>query len=158
MRKRASYKKRKPDPDYQYGRVDAARFVNYLMHAGQKSAAEKVFYESLEIAGKQAVKNPIQVFEEAITNASPIVEISSRRIGGANYQVPVEVRPERKFFLASHWIIAAARAKKGKPMAECLAEELVAAAKNEGVAIKKKLDTHRVAEANRAFASFARSR
>ncbi|MDI6821169.1 MAG: 30S ribosomal protein S7, partial [Patescibacteria group bacterium] len=106
---------------------------------------------------KEIIKSePVAVFEKALQNATPLLEVSSRRIGGANYQIPREVRPERQFFLASHWIINAARSKKGKPMAERLAEEFIAASKNEGVAIKKKQDTHRMAEANRAFASLIR--
>ena len=105
---------------------------------------------------KQTKQEPIQIFEKALENASPLLEVFSKRVGGANYQVPREVRPERRFLLACRWIINAAKAKKGKPMAEKLAEELVAASKNEGAAIKKKHDVHRMAEANRAFAHFAR--
>jgi small subunit ribosomal protein S7 len=158
MRKRSSYKKHERKPDYIHGRVDMSRFINYLMRDGKKSAAEKVFYGALESVKSKANKDPIGVFEEAVKNASPQVEVRSRRIGGANYQIPHDIEPNRQFFLATHWLIAAARKKKGKPMAERLAEELISASKNEGEAIKKKQDTHRMAEANRAFASFLRKR
>ncbi len=127
------------------------------MTGGKKSVAERVFYDAMANIEKATKEDPIKVFEKALENATPILEVASRRIGGANYQIPREVRPERKFFLATHWIITAAQSKKGKPMAEKLAEELVLASKNEGSAIKKKLDTHRMAEANRAFASYIRN-
>lgn len=156
MRKRGYYKKRKPQADYQHNRVDVARFINYLMEDGEKTVAEKVLYGAFEEIKKTAKEEPVKIFEKAIENASPLQEVVSRRIGGANYQIPRDVRPSRKFFLATHWIIDAARAKKGKPMSQRLAEELLAAAKNEGTAIKKKQDMHRMAEANRAFASLLR--
>ena len=154
MRKKRSYK-RDHQPDLKYGSVAAGRFINYLMHGGKKSIAEKVFYGALENIERETKQPPLPVFEKALENASPAVEVVSRRIGGANYQVPREVRAERKFMLAARWIIGAARSKKGKPMAIKLAEEILAASKNEGAAIKKKQDTHRMAEANRAFAHFA---
>ncbi|MDI6733927.1 MAG: 30S ribosomal protein S7 [Patescibacteria group bacterium] len=156
MRKRSYYKKRDFKGDFTHNRVDISRFINYLMSEGRKTAAEKVFYGALEKVKEATKSEPVAVFEKALQNATPMLEVSSRRIGGANYQIPREVRPERQFFLASHWIINAARSKKGKPMAEKLAEELIAASKNEGAAIKKKQDTHRMAEANRAFASLMR--
>jgi small subunit ribosomal protein S7 len=124
------------------------------MKDGKKSVAESVFYDALAVVEKETKENPFSVFEKALQNAAPEVEVASRRIGGANYQVPREVRPERKFMLATRWIIQAARAKKGSDMSKRLSEELIAAAKNEGSAIKKKQDTHRMAEANRAFAHF----
>ena len=156
MRGRATYKKHNQAPDYLYGRVDFGRFINYLMRAGDKATAEKVFYSALGEVEKKTKRNPVEVFETALENASPKVVVTSKRVGGANYQVPVEVRPERKFFLAANWIINAARAGKGRPMHLRLADEIVAAAKNEGAAIKRKVDMHKVAEANRAFASFVR--
>ncbi len=156
MRKRSYYKRREHKGDPEQNRVDMGRFINYLMQAGKKTVAEKNFYDALEEVKKLTKDDPVKVFEKALLNATPMLEVVSRRIGGANYQIPREVRPERQFFLATHWIIQAARSKKGKPMAQKLAEELVAAAKNEGAAIKKKLDTHRMAEANRAFASLLR--
>lgn len=154
MRKKKNYK-RDHQPDIKYKSVAAGRFINYLMQDGKKATAEKIFYNSLEKIQKTTKQEPLPVFEKALENAAPAVEVSSRRVGGANYQVPREVRADRKFVLASRWIIGAARSKKGKPMADRLAEELLLAAKNEGAAIKKKQDTHRMAEANRAFAHFA---
>lgn len=117
--------------------------------------AEKVLYKAFKNIKEETKEEPLNVFEKALDNVSPMLEVVSKRVGGANYQVPREVRPERKFFLACHWIIDAARAKKGKPMDKKLAEELILAAKNEGSAIKKKQNVHRMAEANRAFAHFA---
>jgi len=155
MRKKRIYKKYH-QPDVQYDRVDLGRFVNYVMHDGKKSVAEKVVYGAFDIVKKETKEDPIHVFEKAMENVGPLVEVVSRRVGGANYQVPNEVTPARRFILAARWLIGAARAKKGRPMAKKLAEELILAAKNEGAAIKKKQDTHRMAEANRAFAHFAR--
>jgi len=155
MRKKRKYKKFHK-ADVQHDNIAAGRFINYLMKGGKKSVAEKAFYDAFEKIKEETKQEPIVVFEKAIENATPLLEVSSKRIGGANYQVPREVRPERKFFLACNWIIRAARAKKGKPIAYKLAEELIAASKNEGAAIKKKQDVHRMAEANRAFAHFAR--
>jgi small subunit ribosomal protein S7 len=155
MRKKRVYKKYY-GPDAKFGRVDIGRFINYVMKDGKKSVAEKVFYDALEIVKKETKEDPVVVFERALTNASPTVEVASKRVGGANYQVPREVTPSRRFILSVRWIITAARSKKGKPMAMKLAEELVLASKNEGNAIKKKQDTHRMAEANRAFAHFMR--
>ncbi len=156
MRKRSYYKRRVHKGDYEHNRGDIARFINYLMEDGKKSVAENVMYDALERVGKETKEDSLKVFEKALENAMPLLEVVSKRVGGANYQIPREVRPERKFFLGTHWIINAARSKKGKPMAEKLAEELIAASKNEGSAIKKKQDTHRMAEANRAFASLLR--
>lgn len=156
MRKRSYFKKKERQPDYLHGRPDMGRFINYLMTGGKKSVAEKVFYGALAILEKDGKEKATDIFSRAIDNASPIQEVVSRRVGGANYQIPGDVRPDRRFFLAAHWIIEAARGHKGKPMAEKLAEEITAAAKNEGTAIKKKQDMHRMAEANRAFASLLR--
>lgn len=153
MRKKRSYK-RDFKPDFKYKSIAVSRFINYLMKNGNKSIAQKCLYDSFDIIKKRTNQEPLEVFDKAIENASPLVEVVSRRIGGANYQVPREVRRERKFILAARWIIQAARSKKGKRMAEKLAEEILAASKNEGTAIKKKQDTHRMAEANRAFAHF----
>ncbi|MEK7574421.1 MAG: 30S ribosomal protein S7 [Patescibacteria group bacterium] len=157
MRKKQIYKNRKlRQPDTKYESLTAGRFINYLMIEGKKALAEKIFYQALEHVQKIIQQEPMKVFEKALENVSPLVAVVSRRVGGANYQIPMEVRPERKFFLAGHWIIKAARSRKGKTMAENLAEEIIAASKNEGAAIKKKQDMHRTAEANRAFAHFAR--
>jgi small subunit ribosomal protein S7 len=153
MRRKRKYKRDiLPDPKFQS--VIVAKFINRLMTQGKKSTAQRVFYNSFDIIAKQQ-KDPLQIFDEAIKNISPMLEVKSKRVGGANYQVPREVRGERKLTLAIRWMVEAARAKKGKPMAERLAEEFLAAAKNEGNAIKKKLDMHRMAEANRAFAHFS---
>jgi small subunit ribosomal protein S7 len=142
--------------DQQYGRVDLGRFINYVMRDGKKTTAEKIVYSAFEKIKKETKKEPIEIFELALANASPQLEVASRRVGGANYQVPREVRPERRFILSIRWIVESARKKKGKPMAEKIAAELIAASKNEGDAIKKKQDMHRMAESNRAFAHFAR--
>jgi len=155
MRKKRVYKKYY-QPDIKHERIDLQRFINYVMRDGKKSIAEKIVYDALDKVKEFAKDEPLKVFEKAVENASPLLEVKSRRVGGANYQVPHEVRPERRFILAIRWIIGAARSKKGKPMAEKLAEEIIAASKNEGAAIKKKQDMHRMAEANRAFAHFAR--
>lgn len=143
-------------PDTKFNSLLVGRFINYLMLEGKKSLAEKIIYQSFEQIEKTTKEDPMKIFEKALENASPLVAVASRRVGGANYQIPMEVRPERKFFLAGHWIIQAARSRKGKTMAGNLAEEIISASKNEGAAIKKKQDMHRVAEANRAFARFAR--
>lgn len=155
MRRKRNYKRDLPaDPHYDDFLV--ARCINYLMLDGKKSVARKVMYDTLEeIRKTQKDIDPVALFTLAINNVGPQVEVKSRRVGGANYQVPREVRGDRRIALAFRWIITASRAKKGKPMAKRLAEELVLASKNEGTAIKKKLDTHRMAEANKAFAHFA---
>ena len=155
MRKKRNYT-REHRPDHIYKNVALGRFINYLMKDGKKSVAEKVMFDALSAVAKETKEESLQVFEKALENVTPLMEVSSRRIGGANYQIPIEVRPERKFFLASRWIIGAAKTRKGKPMAEKLAEEILLAAKNEGEAVKKKQNVHRMAEANRAFAHFAR--
>lgn len=155
MRKARKYKK-EHNPDIKFNSVAIGRFINYLMEGGKKSTAEKVMYKALEKVEKETQTEPLNVFEKALENASPLLEVVSKRVGGANYQVPREVRAERRFFLGCKWIIEAAQSRKGKPMADKLAEELVNAFKNEGSAIKKKQNVHRMAEANRAFAHFAR--
>jgi|SRR3989344_2930554 len=154
MRKKRNYK-REHHPDMKHGNVAVGRFINYIMEDGKKFVAEKIMYSTLDIIQKKSGLDPISVFEKALENASPVMEVGTRRIGGANYQVPREVRPGRKFVLACRWLLDAARSKKGAPMATRLAEEILAASKNEGTAIKKKQDTHRMAEANRAFAHFS---
>lgn len=139
-----------------YNSVKVARFINYLMLDGKKSTAQKVVYGAFDEIKKQlSTDNPLEVFETALKNVGPNVEVRSRRVGGANYQVPREVRPERRLALAMRWILQATRSRSGAPMYKFLAEELISASKNEGVAVKKKEDTHKMAEANRAFAHFA---
>ena len=143
-------------PDLKYNSLKLEKFINYIMLEGKKSTARKVVYGALdEIGKKMKTETPMEVFETALRNVGPAMEIRSRRVGGANYQVPREVRPERKQALAYRWIIDAARARKGMPMQKRLAEELIAAANNEGSAVKKREDTHKMAEANKAFAHFA---
>lgn len=133
-----------------------SKFVNYVMVDGKKRTAERVVYDAFALIEEKTKKPAIEIFDEAVKNISPTLEVKSKRVGGANYQVPLQVRAERRVQLAFRWVLAAARAKKGKPMAERLAEELMLAAQNEGEAIKKKQDVQRMAEANRAFAHFAR--
>ena len=150
--------KRDIQPDPLYGNTLLAQFINHLMWDGKKTVAQRVVYDALEVLAKREKKEAAEmvgVFESAIANVAPAVEVKSRRVGGATYQVPREVRGDRRISLAMRWILQVSRAKKGKPMAERLAEEFMLASKNEGTAIKKKLDTHRMAEANKAFAHFA---
>ena len=141
-----------PDPVYNDKLV--AKFVNYIMNCGKKGVAEKIFYGAMNQIKDRTKTDGLVIFEKAIENASPSVEVKSRRIGGATYQVPIEVPRGRRFYLASQWIINAAVGRSGKPMSEKLASELISAANGEGGAIKKKDDTHRMAEANKAFAHF----
>lgn len=155
MRKKRVYQKHYR-PDYVHERVDIGRFINAIMKNGKKTVAERIFYGTLNIIKEKTKSDPLTVFDKAIENISPTVELSSRRVGGANYQIPIEVRPDRRFILAVRWLLTAARSKKGMPMASRLAEEVIAASAGEGAAIKKKTDTHKMAEANRAFAHFAR--
>ena len=142
-------------PDPVYDSVLVSKFINKIMEKGNKTIARKVVYQSFDIIKKKTKKEPLEIFELAIKNTSPLLEVKSRRVGGATYQVPKEVKGKRKLGLAIRWIIQAAKTKKGRPMRDSLAEELLAASKDEGAAIKKKNDTHRMAEANRAFAHFA---
>lgn len=147
--------KREIIPDPKYGNVAVAKFTNYVMKKGKKSTARQVIYQTFDLIEKKYKEDALAIFDTALKNVSPALEVKSRRIGGATYQVPREVRGERKFYLACNWILNAVRSRRGKPMREKLAEELIAASKNEGAAVKKKLDTHRMAEANKAFAHFA---
>lgn len=148
--------KRNLAPDSKYGSVLVAKLVNYVMKDGKKSIAEKVVYDCMDIVAAETKQNPIDVFDEALKNITPTVEVKSKRVGGANYQVPMPVRGDRRYALAYRWLLTAARGKKGRPMSEKLAEELMLAAKNEGEAVKKRADVQRMAEANRAFAHLAR--
>lgn len=148
--------KREIAPDPKYGDERLAKFINNVMKKGKKSIAQRIVYDALKsIKSKTKAKDPLEIFNKALDNVAPILEVKSRRVGGANYQVPYEVRGDRREALAMRWIIWAARNKKGKPMAEKLAQELIDASKNEGEAIKKKQNMHRMAEANKAFAHFA---
>jgi len=143
-------------PDIKFSSTRVEKFINSVMWDGKKSTARKVVYDAFDIIKEKAkVENPVELFETAIRNVSPAMEIRSRRVGGANYQVPREVRPERKQAMAFRWILQAARSGKGRPMAQKLAAEIISASNSEGFAFKKKEDVHRMAEANKAFAHFA---
>jgi len=143
-------------PDFVYNSQKLEKFINYVMWSGKKETSRKIIYQAFDvIKEKTGNPNPLEIFDLAMKNAGPLTEVRSKRIGGANYQVPREVRPERRLALAMRWIRDAARNKKGFPMHIKLADELIAASKNEGIAIKKKEDTHKMAEANKAFAHFA---
>lgn len=143
-------------PDHLYNSEKVEKFINYTMQEGKKTTARKVVYASFDvIKEKTKSADPLEIFEAALKNTGPTMEVRSRRVGGANYQIPREVRPERRQFLSMKWIIDAARSKKGKAMAEKLAEEIIAASNNEGDAVRKRENTHKMAEANKAFAHFA---
>ena len=152
--KQAPKRKILPDPRYQSTLV--AKFVNYVMREGRKLTAQRIVYDAFDLIKERLNIDPLDVFDTAIKNVTPLIEVRGRRVGGANYQVPFPVRGERKHALTFRWVLAAARNKKRKSMAEKLADELVAAYNKEGDAMKKRNDVHRMAEANRAFAHFAR--
>lgn len=146
-------KRNQPQPDEVYGSVKVTKLINYVMERGKKDTARKIVYKVMDELKKEG--DPVAIFEEALEKASPTVEVRSRRVGGANYQVPREVNPNRKLALGLRWIVEAAEGTKGKPMAESLLHEIKAAHKGEGAAVTKKETTHRMAEANKAFAHFA---
>ncbi|MFA4954100.1 MAG: 30S ribosomal protein S7 [Patescibacteria group bacterium] len=148
--------RRKTLSDQKYANPIVAKFINYVMKDGKKSTAQRVVYAAFAIMEEKAKKPALDVFNEAIKNVAPLLEVRSRRVGGANYQIPIQVRADRRNQLAFRWILTAARSRKGKPMAEKLSTELLNAAENTGDAVKKKQDVQRMAEANRAFAHFAR--
>lgn len=148
--------KRKIKPDSKYGSANIAKFVNYIMKDGKKSVATKAVYNSLEIVKAETKKEPTEVFEKALKNVIPVLEVKTRRIGGANYQIPIQVRGDRRYALAFRWIIQAAKSRKGMPMQERLAKEFIDASNEEGAAVAKRQDVQRMAESNRAFAHFAR--
>ena len=154
MPRRKAIKKRDVQPDAKFHDVTVARFVNYMMRRGKKSVAERIVYDSFDLIEKKSGQKGLEVFRKAIDNVRPVLEVSSRRVGGATYQIPIEVRPDRRMALAMRWISSYARSRSEKTMAERLANELMLAARNEGPSIKKKEDTHKMAEANRAFAHF----
>ncbi len=148
--------KRELKPDVTYNSEKLAKFTNYVMESGKKTTARQIIADCMVAIKEQAkVENPMEIFESALKNTTPLMEVRSRRVGGANYQVPREVRPERQRSMSMKWIIEAARGKKGKPIAIKLAEEIIAASKNEGEAVKKRENVHKMAEANKAFAHFA---
>jgi small subunit ribosomal protein S7 len=154
MSRRHSAEKREIIPDPKFGDIVVTKFMNSIMYDGKKSAAEAIVYGALESVETKAKQDPIQVFRQALDNVAPAIEVRSRRVGGATYQVPVEVRTERRQALAIRWLITAARARNDKTMTERLAAELLDASNNRGAAVKKREDTHRMAEANRAFAHY----
>ena len=154
MSRRSRAVKRPPVPDPVYGSDTITKFINSLMSDGKKSVAERIFYDAMKTVEEKAGQPADAVFKLALNNAKPVLEVKSRRVGGATYQVPVEVRPERRQALAMRWLIGYARARGEKTMSERLAAELLAASRNEGATIKKKDDTHRMAEANKAFAHY----
>ena len=154
MPRRREIPKREILPDPKYGSSDVAKFVNVLMTAGKKSVAERILYGAFESIAKKGGKDPLEVFNQALANSRPMVEVKSRRVGGATYQVPVEVRPERRTALAMRWLISYSRDRNEKSMPEKLAAEIISASKGEGNAVKKKEDTHRMADANKAFAHY----
>lgn len=143
-------------PDPKYGNLFIAKFINYIMKDGKKSIAQRIVYDAIDLMSERTKQDAVEIFDRAIKNTTPSLEVKSRRVGGANYQVPMPVRGERRIMLSYRWLIDAARSRKGKTMADRLAQELIAASNNEGEAVKKKLDVQRMAEANRAFAHFAR--
>jgi small subunit ribosomal protein S7 len=154
MSRRQSAVKREVPADPQYGSSTVSKFINTLMFDGKKSTSERIFYESMRLVEEKTGQPAMNVFKQALNNVKPVLEVKSRRVGGATYQVPVEVRPERRNALAMKWIASYARQRGDKNMAERLANELISASRNEGNAIKKKEDTHRMAEANKAFAHY----
>jgi small subunit ribosomal protein S7 len=154
MPRRARVIRREIQPDAKYQSEDLSRFINKVMMQGKKSIAERVVYQAMDLIEGQTHRSPTDTFEQALRNVTPVVEVKPRRVGGATYQVPVDIRPERRSALAIRWLINSARARRGKSMAEKLAAELMDAAAGQGVTVKKREDTHRMAEANRAFVHY----
>ena len=154
MPRKGRVTKRKITPDPRYNDQIVAKFVNCVMRRGKKSLAESIFYDSLDIINKSTKKDSLEVFKQALDNVKPVLEVKSKRIGGATYQVPVEVSSDRRTSLAMRWIINYAKARKGKSMCERLAQEIIDASKGEGTSVKKKEDVHKMAEANKAFAHY----
>ncbi len=148
--------KRKIDGDVKFNDVDVAKFINYIMKDGKKTVAQRVVYDAFEIVKKETKQDPRHIFNKALKKISPLLEVRGKRVGGANYQVPFQVRGERRFTLGCRWMIEASKAKKGKSMAENLADEIILAAKGEGAAVRKRETVHKMAESNRAFAHFSR--
>ncbi len=148
--------KRNIAPDYKFQNVDLGKFINYIMQRGKKTVAQKIVYNALDIVKERSKQEPLEVFDKVVKALTPLLEVRSRRIGGANYQIPMPVSGRRRYMLAFRWLINAARERKGKPMQEKLAQEMLDVLNGIGVAIKKKQDTHRMAEANKAFAHFLR--
>ena len=154
MSRRKSAVKRTILPDARYDSQTVSKFINVLMYEGKKSTAERIFYAAMDLVENRTSQPGVNIFKQALTNLKPVVEVKSRRVGGATYQVPVEVRPERRTALAMRWLISYSRDRNEKSMSEKLAAEVIAASKGEGNAVKKKEDTHRMADANKAFAHY----
>ena len=154
MSRRSKPAKRIPSPDPIYNSTDIAKFINRLMKKGKKSVAQRIFYTTMERVQEKAKNEPIETFKKALTNATPLIEVKARRIGGSTYQVPIDVKPDRGQALASQWIIEAARKRGGKSMIEKLTSEILDASNSMGSAVKKKEDTHKMAEANKAFVHY----
>ena len=154
MPRRGQAKKRPVKPDHKYNSQLVTRFINKIMLNGKKSVATRIVYDAMDLVGERMHKEPLEVLEQAVKNATPMVEVKPRRVGGATYQVPVEVRSDRRLSLAIRWLVQAARNRSGKGIATKLAGELMDAAKNTGVTVKKKEDTHKMADANKAFAHY----
>ena len=154
MARRRRAEKRIITPDPRYGSVQVAQFINKVMMNGKKSAAQRIVYQALERASEQVRREPLEILDQAIRNATPMLEVKARRVGGATYQVPIEVRPERRLALAMRWLVRYARARTGMPMHERLMQEFLEAFRGRGEAVKRKEDLHRMAEANRAFAHY----
>ncbi|MFH1175551.1 MAG: 30S ribosomal protein S7 [bacterium] len=154
-RKARKVEKNQIIPDSKFNNPQVAKLINYVMKKGKKQIATRIVYGAFDAVEQETKQDPIQIFDKALKNTMPYLEVKSQRVGGANYQVPKEVRGERRLALSLRWILAAAKSKKGKPMTAKLAEELVAASNNQGTAVKKKQDMQKMAEANRAFAHFA---
>ncbi|MGD8603187.1 MAG: 30S ribosomal protein S7 [Anaerolineales bacterium] len=152
--RRTKPEKREKQGDIRYNNINVTEFINRLMKRGKKSTANRILYTAFDQIQERTGKDPVEVFEQALNNVSPILEVKPRRVGGATYQVPVEVAPDRRLSLAIRWILAAARSRGGKSMAERLASELMDAANETGAAMKRREEVHRMAEANRAFASY----
>jgi small subunit ribosomal protein S7 len=152
--RRKSSVKRTILPDARYDSQTVSKFINVLMYQGRKSTAERIFYDAMDLVENRTSQPGVNVFKQALTNLKPVVEVKSRRVGGATYQVPVEVRPDRRTALAMRWLISYSRDRNEKSMAEKLAAEVISASRGEGNAVKKKEDTHRMAEANKAFAHY----
>ena len=154
MSRRRRAEKRRITPDPKYNHIELAQFINKVMLGGKKTTSQRIVYAALDRSSEETRRPAIEVFEMAIRNTMPMVEVKSRRVGGATYQVPTEVRPDRRLALAMRWIITAARARSGRPMAERLAVELTEASRGQGTAVKRREDLYRMAEANRAFAHY----
>jgi small subunit ribosomal protein S7 len=154
MARRRRAEKRRVIPDPKHHNVELAQFINKMMMNGKKTVAQRIVYDALQLASEEVRRPEVEVFEQAIRNTMPMVEVRSRRVGGATYQVPTEVRPERRLALSMRWIIQSARSRRGRPMAQRLSAELAEAARGQGAAVKRREDLYRMAEANRAFAHY----